>query len=297
MMQHAVHNPARPQRVVILGAKGFVGSALKARLLQESGDVLALGRSDLDLNAPGASDKLAGILLPHDTLVVISAEAPCKNYKMLLNNIQMMQTVCDALTQTPVRHVLYVSSDAVYADSAEKLTESSPAAPTSLHGVMHLARELMLQSILPPTALAIVRPTLLYGVNDPHNGYGPNRFYRLAMTGKTIELFGKGEEERDHVYIADLAELLYLCIAHRSYGVLNAVSGQVISFYNIAEEVIKHSQKPVEILCHPRQGTMPHNGYRAFDTSQCQALFPHFQWRSFSEGLRAMHQLKEKTHA
>ena len=28
--------------------------------------------------------------------------------------------------------------------------------------------------------LCIVRPTLVYGANDPHNGYGPNKFIRLA---------------------------------------------------------------------------------------------------------------------
>ena len=47
--------------------------------------------------------------------------------------------------------------------------------------------------------LAILRPTLIYGAGDPHNGYGPNRFRRLAATGKPIILFGEGEERRDHV--------------------------------------------------------------------------------------------------
>ena len=28
--------------------------------------------------------------------------------------------------------------------------------------------------------VGILRPTLVYGANDPHNGYGPNRFRRLA---------------------------------------------------------------------------------------------------------------------
>ena len=40
------------------------------------------------------------------------------------------------------------------------LTEASPAAPTSLHGAMHLAREQMLLSVAGPIPLAILRPTL-----------------------------------------------------------------------------------------------------------------------------------------
>ena len=27
-----------------------------------------------------------------------------------------------------------------------------------------------------PKKVSIFRPTLVYGANDPHNGYGPNKF-------------------------------------------------------------------------------------------------------------------------
>ena len=54
--------------------------------------------------------------------------------------------------------------------------------------------------------LCIVRPTLVYGEGDPHNGYGPNRFIKLIKK-KPIELFGRGEELRDHVWINDVSRL------------------------------------------------------------------------------------------
>jgi nucleoside-diphosphate-sugar epimerase len=38
-------------------------------------------------------------------------------------------------------------------------------------------------------------------MGDPHNGYGPNRFRRLAAGGEEIVLFGEGEERRDHVQV------------------------------------------------------------------------------------------------
>ena len=52
--------------------------------------------------------------------------------------------------------------------------------------------------------LAILRPTLIYGEKDPHNGYGPNQFRRKANKGEAITLFGEGEERRDHVAIDDV---------------------------------------------------------------------------------------------
>ena len=171
----------------------------------------------------------------------------------------------------------------------DKLNESSPAAPTSLHGAMHLAREKMMQSVVNETALAILRPSLLYGATDPHNGYGPNSFYRLAQSGEPIELFGEGEEQRDHVYIEDVAELIYLCLLHRSYGTLNITTGEVVSFYQIAALLSQFTDKLVDIKSRPRSGVMPHNGYRAFDNTVCKNTFSAFQYTLLTDGLKKMH--------
>ena len=110
-----------------------------------------------------------------------------------------------------------------------------------------------------------LRPTLIYGAADPHNGYRPNRFSRLARSREPIRLFGKGEERRDHVSIDGVAELTTRVIYRRSVGVLNIATGTVTSFREIAEMVLRISNWPVPIEEVPRTGPMPHNGYRAFD--------------------------------
>ncbi len=288
MLNHLFNIPRAPHRVVVLGAKGFVGSTFTKRLKNQKINYLALGRQELDLQDDDAATKLATILNLEDVLVVISAKAPCKNYYMLFENIQMMKNVCDALKQKKVQQVIYISSDAVYADSMNKLDEKSPAAPSSLHGVMHLAREQMLQSVVARESLLILRPSLLYGLNDPHNGYGPNSFYRLAKAKQTIELFGKGEEQRDHVYIEDVAEIISMCILYQSYGTLNITSGEVTSFYNVAQMILSLMNVPNEIKSRPRNGPMPHNGYRAFDNQVCQNAFKDFKYTSLIQGLNFM---------
>ena len=80
----------------------------------------------------------------------------------------------------------------------------------------------------------MLRPTLIYGAGDPHNGYGPNRFRRQAAKGEPITLFGEGEEKRDHVAVEDVARLAVRMLMHRSTGVLNAVTGSSTSFRDIA---------------------------------------------------------------
>ena len=203
---------------------------------------------------------------------------------MLQDNIKLAANIVAALVASPVAHVVNVSSDAVYADQAEPLTEASCAAPSSYHGVMHLAREVMFAAEL-STDLAILRPSLLYGADDPHNGYGPNRFRRQANAGEDITLFGEGEERRDHVFIDDVAELVFRVLTHRSVGVLNTATGEVHNFRDIAEKVRALAGADVAVAGSPRVGPMPHNGYRPFDPAATQAAFPDFAYTSLSEGL------------
>ena len=225
---------------------------------------------------------------PFDTLVFVSAKAPCKDMTMLLDNSRMAAVVTTALKACPVAHVVYISSDAVYKDSLAPLTEASCAEPGALHGVMHLTREVALrQEYSGP--LAIVRPTLVYGFDDPHNGYGPNRFRRLAAAGKEIVLFGEGEERRDHVDVEDIAELVRLIVVHRSTGIANAVSGQVASFRELAEHAAAAFAPAVPVKGSPRSGPMPHDGYRPFDNSAVLKAFPGFRFKSWREGLAAVH--------
>jgi nucleoside-diphosphate-sugar epimerase len=153
-----------------------------------------------------------------------------------------------------------------------------------MHGTMHLARELMLKATV-KAPLAVVRSTLIYGEGDPHNGYGPNRFRRLAAAGQEIVLFGEGEERRDHVLIDDVAEIVCRVIEHRSRGTLNIATGEVYSFRDIAERIAAMAKPVVAVRGTPRQGEMPHGGYRPFDIAACRRAFPDFRYTSLADGL------------
>lgn len=286
MLTHSNANASPPSRVVLLGAGGFVGGTTLRHLTAQGIATLALGRPGLDLLAPGAAVKLAAALRPDDTLIFVSALAPCKNAAMLLDNLRMVEAVAAAIAIAPVAHLVYISSDAVYADSTDPLDENSCAEPGSIHGVMHLAREVVLKAI-PGIPLAVVRPTLIYGLDDPHNGYGPNRFRRLAARGETITLFGEGEERRDHVAVEDLAELIRLIVLHRSTGIANATSGEVVSFRELAETAAATFPTGTKIVGSPRSGPMPHHGYRPFAPSAALAAFPGFTFRSWRDGYAA----------
>ena len=284
MLEHLDRAPENPARVVVMGAGGFVGSALARRLEAAEVPVLCLGRKQVDLLDAGAAERLAAMLRPDDAFVAVSAIAPCKSAAMLADNMVLAAAMVGALAKAPVAHVINISSDAVYADLPGPLTEVSPTAPVSLHGAMHLAREAAFKAEV-TAPLAILRPTLLYGAADPHDGYGPNRFRRLANAGEDIVLFGEGEERRDHVLIDDVAEITYQVLRHRSTGTLNIATGVVHSFREVAELVVANAPKELMIKSSARIGPMPHNGYRPFDIAAARQAFPDFRYTPLAAGV------------
>lgn len=289
MLVHGLAKPRPPVRAVVMGAAGFVGAAICRRLDRDGVPTLALTRRDVDLLRPGAADRLAERLRGDDAFVAVSAIAPVKTPQMLRDNLVMIEALAAALRARPVAHVLNIGSDAVYADSPEPLKESSCRAPGSLHGIMHLAREVMLGEAAGSAPFATLRPTLIYGADDPHNGYGPNRFRRLAEAGEDIVLFGEGEERRDHVWVEDVAELAVRILAHRSQGALNAATGTVISFREAAAAMAALHGGRSAVRGSPRSGPMPHNGYRPFDPAGTHAAFGDFTYTQPSEGFAKVH--------
>ena len=183
----------KPKRVVILGTSGIIASNLQKALKDKNINILPVGRSKLDLKNENASEVLATKIKKEDVVVFIAAEVPVKNIKMFINNLKICRTVCSGLKNKKISHLIYISSDAVYADVRGKISEQSITSPGSLHGLMHLTRESILRDKF-EKILCILRPTLIYGIGDAHNGYGPNRFINLALKNKLISIFGYGEE-------------------------------------------------------------------------------------------------------
>jgi UDP-glucose 4-epimerase len=283
MISHANQEPIKPTRVLLIGATGFIGAAIQQRLAAESVPMLALGSNDLNLLEPTASNRLAQMVRPDDSVVMLATLTPEKGRDVdtVIKNLVMMQTVCSAIEKSGCAHFVYFSSDAVYDPGVSHVSEDTPASPQDLFGTMHLTREIMARNLADLPVL-ISRPSLVYGLDDSHNSYGPNRFRRAAQKDGIITLFGGGEEMRDHIHVDDVAAITLFCLLHKSTGTLNIASGNSKSFYEVAETIAKQFGKGVEIVTLPRSNPIAH---RHYEVTNLIKAFPKFNFITPEDGI------------
>lgn len=294
MLEHTFETYQNPKRVVILGAGGFIGKKLASALEGRGISIKLITRQDLDLAQEGASAALENLLEEGDSIVFLSAITPDKgkDINCFMKNCRMGQTVCESLQKVLPAHLVYFSSDAVYPMTSEIMNESSLAAPEDLYGVMHRAREIMMQSIKVP--LAIIRPTIIFGAGDTHNSYGPNRFIREALEKGTITLFGEGEEKRSHVFIDDVIATTMEILCKRSIGIINLATNASIAFKQIAENIKSKVNDDISIICTSRSNGITH---RYFDVSYLYKAFPSLTFNSLEQALEISISKMNPAHA
>ena len=287
MITHQNAQAQKPARIVLLGARGFIGAAIRRQIEAQRIPVIAPASAELNLIEAAAAHKLAAMIKPTDAVVMLAALTPDKGRDIatLMKNLAMMQNVCAALEKTVCAHLVYFSSDAVYNTAVGRVTENTPASPQDLYGAMHCTREIMARSLAKVPVL-VLRPALVYGLDDTHNSYGPNRFRRAAQKDGRIMLFGSGEETRDHIHVDDVAALAVRCLLRKSTGTLNAATGISKSFYEVAEIAARQFGSSIEIITTPRASPITH---RHYDVTSAIKAFPDFRCMALEHGVARVH--------
>ena len=287
MLTHCNATPRTPSRVTVLGSRGFVAARLIRTLADQGIAFRAVGSAEVDLTAPSAAAGLAGILQPGDCVVVTSALTPEKgrDRATFLKNVAMIDSLCIGLAKAACAQVVYLSSDSVYDSRFTQINEETPCDSNDLYALAHIAREKLLAEACQSEKLplAIVRPCAIYGAGDTHDSYGPNRFLRTALREGRIVLFGEGEEVRDHVYIDDVVRIVLESLVHRSWGVINAVSGTALPFCEVARKIVEAIARPVAIETMPRRIPIVH---KRFDPAALFQAFPGLTTTSLDTGIR-----------
>lgn len=272
-------------KLFIIGSKSFIAKNLMNYIDKKKFKIFKVQRPKFDLTKKKSLKKLKDIIDNNSTILFVAAKAPVKSFSEYYYNIKILNNFLGLISNIDIKHFYYVSSDAVYSDSKSKINEQSKTEPKNLHGLMHLNRENIIKNKYFNNC-SFLRPTLVYGPGDKHLGYGPNKFIHEAISKKSIKLFGKGEELRDHIYIDDLSKIASFIINNNIKGNYNLVTGQLISFYKISKSIRKKMKSDITIDFLKRTQPMPHNGYRAFDNKKIFSLMNDFKFINFNDSIK-----------
>ena len=149
----------------------------------------------------------------------------------------------DACRNAGTGRVVYVSTGgAAYGDTDVLPTpEEHPTRATSPYGVSKVAAERYLECFAGLTSMTELTLRLA-------NVYGPRQrpdgeagvvaiFARRLLAGQRCTIYGDGEQTRDYVYVADVAEAAELALGSSARGVVNISTGRETSVNALHRQV------------------------------------------------------------
>jgi len=200
-------------RVFVLGAGGYLGGAIAARLARTGHEVHGLVRSDMGAAAlaargvrpvPGDIHQHAGYAaaLRNADIVVHAAAAPGPEAAVV--DRAALEAVREGVTDGRVRRVLYTSGVWVYGDTRGRVVDENTPLTEPLPLVnWRIAHEEAALALAPRGAsVAVFQPSIVYGGTQGLL----SSLFASAHQRKTVTWPGTGDQVWGLVHIEDLAE-------------------------------------------------------------------------------------------
>lgn len=223
------------ERVLVLGAKGMVGSALMG-ILSSGFELVGLGPEELDITDEGETLRTVQGIGPS---IVIHAAAytdvdGCEKEprQAFLVNSKGTLHVARACHQRGAR-LLYVSTDYVFDGKASRpYKEVDPVNPINIYGRSKLGGERHVQRFL--DEFTIVRTQWLF---DDRGRNFVRTLLNWVKRGKPLTIV------RDQIgsptYVADLSHAILRLLQEGSRGVFHVANSSSCSWYDFAQEILK----------------------------------------------------------
>ena len=270
-------------KVLVTGAAGFIGSHLSTALLDRGADVVGvdcftdyyarpLKDANLDVNRTrkgfrfveaSIQDANLPSLLDGVTHVFhLAAQAGVRkswgrDFRVYTeNNVDATQQLLEACVGRPLHRVVYASSSSLYGDRAAiPMREDALPQPVSPYGVTKLAAEQLcyLYFVNHGVPTTSVRYFTVYGPRQrPDMAF--NRFFRAAMAGQPITLYGDGEQTRDFTYVSDAVAATVAAgdvgVTGRAYNIGGGSRVTVNHVLTIVERLVG---RPLQVRREPAQ--------------------------------------------
>lgn len=248
-------------KILVLGARGMVGSAIKSELLKDGyANVIGLGRQELNLldqanveqyfqeNKPDyvflAAAKVGGILANN-------------NYRadFIFENLQIQQNVFNAAFKVKTPNLLFLGSSCIYPKNApqplkEEYLLTSELEPTNEpYAIAKIAGLKTAESFRKQYGLhwISVMPTNLYGINDNFDLNNSHvipgliaRFNQaIKNEDRTFAIWGTGKPRREFLFVDDMARACIYAIQQgkEAADFMNVGTGDDIEIGELAKMI------------------------------------------------------------
>jgi nucleoside-diphosphate-sugar epimerase len=233
--------------ITILGASGFIGSALVRHLDARGEQVVRLDLPDFDLTLPDTFNRI-----PLDTDILIHAAGYVGNANrdelLWKINVESTYYLIQYLTShSRLRLVVYLSSGAVYGMPLEPVTTASPLKPEGLYATSKLLAECLLQTQLNSQAIRL-RLFFPFGPGQRPPRLIPSLIQRIARS-EPIEInTQKGYPIINPIFIDTLVDQIAQIIYAPEKSCYNLGGVDRYSIRQIAEIVAKQLGVQVKFL-------------------------------------------------
>jgi nucleoside-diphosphate-sugar epimerase len=215
--------------IVVTGATGFIGRHLLPALHKQNLQIILATRRHsinelsynyqvINLGEINETTNWLDVLKEVDVVVHLAARAHQLNDQSLDPEAEFLQINCEG-TKTlakqaiasGVKHFIFISSIGAMATLSDTIiSEASPCQPDTPYGRSKLSAETALIELCRNTQMnwTILRPTLVYGPNNPGN---MKRLFAL-VTKKLPLPFGSTLNSRSLLYVGNLVDAIIKCI-------------------------------------------------------------------------------------
>lgn len=146
----------------------------------------------------------------------------------------------------PDARFVYFSTTAIYDPHAPRpLTEISHVAPHTVYGQTKWGGELLLQTMVAPARLIILRPCFIYGGANDNSSVLAQLIRRgLLHDARPLVVDLNPAAQKDFLYADDFARIAYGVIMHNSSGVFNIARGQPRPYEDVITLLEQHDIRP-----------------------------------------------------
>jgi UDP-glucose 4-epimerase len=294
-------------RILVTGGCGFIGANLVRRLETRTNlevvvfDNESLGRRESlgdfrgrfipgDVrDAQALSFALEGVdavvHLAADTRVMDSIADPTYNFEV---NVRGGLNLLEAMRARGVKRLVNASTGgAIIGEAKPPVHEEMVARPLAPYGAAKLAMEGYCTAYAGSygvDALSL-RFSNVYGPGSLHKGSVIAAFFKRAIVGQPLIVYGDGSQVRDFVYIDDLCEGLMAALFGRINGVIQLGSGRPVSVAALID-MMRDAVSPMPIRVLHEAARAGEVSETWCDITKARALLGFSPDTSLAEGLR-----------